>query len=517
MNRKMESIEINIPTSTPTKLELHETGTKSGANKAWLQIQSVWDFCKEDTGREIFALKAGLAVLLVSLLILFEAPYQVFGPNIVWAILTAVIVFEETVGATFNRGFNRALGTLVAGILAIVVAETTLSSGHVAEPIIIGLSIFMIAVITSYMKMWPPLVQYEYGFRVALLTYCLIIVSEYRMGNPIRTMIDRLYSIAIGGIISVLVNVSIFPIWAGDQLHKELVKNFNSVADSLEECVKKYLEDASEKSKITTASIDAFPDEPAYKRCQSTLNSGPKLETLAKSAKWEPPHGRFMHISYPWSQYVTVGAVLRHCAYEVMALHSIAHAEIQVPHKLRVVFRSEIQEASNQGAELVRILGRDISRMKWSLKNSHIKRLHSSIKRLQRSMHFQYSYLLASTFESPVPDNPSKSFANTSHTLYHLPYQRGMAEQTECYHEITRKQLKRLHSWPSSEVDAFEDSEKSIKLLLGKVRTLDLESTATLSLANFTSALVEFVARVDHLIEAVDKLSKMAKFKPDWL
>lgn len=80
----------------PTKPELHESGTKSGANKAWFQFQSVWEFCKEDTGREIFALKAGLAVLLVSLLILFEAPYQIFGPNIVWAILTALHVFEGT-------------------------------------------------------------------------------------------------------------------------------------------------------------------------------------------------------------------------------------------------------------------------------------------------------------------------------------------------------------------------------------------------------------------------------------
>ena len=90
------------------------------------------------------------------------------------------------------------------------------------------------AVITSYMKMWGALVQYEYGFRVTLMTYCLIVVSDYRIGNPVRTMIDRLYSIAIGGMISVLVNVSIFPIWAGDQLHKELVKNFHLVADSFE-------------------------------------------------------------------------------------------------------------------------------------------------------------------------------------------------------------------------------------------------------------------------------------------
>lgn len=54
------------------------------------------------------------------------------------------------------------------------------------------------------------------------------------MGNPIRTSMDRLYSIAIGGIVAVVVNVLVFPMWAGEQLHKELVNNFNSMADSLE-------------------------------------------------------------------------------------------------------------------------------------------------------------------------------------------------------------------------------------------------------------------------------------------
>lgn len=88
--------------------------------------------------------------------------------------------------------------------------------------------------ITSFMKQWPSLAAYEYGFRVILFTYCLITVSGYRMGNPIRTSMDRLYSIAIGGIVAVLVNVLVFPMWAGEQLHQELVNNFNSVADSLQ-------------------------------------------------------------------------------------------------------------------------------------------------------------------------------------------------------------------------------------------------------------------------------------------
>jgi uncharacterized membrane protein YccC len=84
------------------------------------------------------------------------------------------------------------------------------------------------------MKLLPSFAPYEYGFRVILFTFCLIVVSGYRMGNPIKTSMDRLYSIAIGGFVAVLVNVLVCPIWAGEQLHKELVDSFSAVADSLE-------------------------------------------------------------------------------------------------------------------------------------------------------------------------------------------------------------------------------------------------------------------------------------------
>lgn len=66
------------------------------ALKRWLW--RVWEFCREDSNRVIFSLKVGLAVLLVSLLILLRAPYQVFGANIIWSLLTVAIMFEYTVG-----------------------------------------------------------------------------------------------------------------------------------------------------------------------------------------------------------------------------------------------------------------------------------------------------------------------------------------------------------------------------------------------------------------------------------
>ncbi|MBA0853511.1 hypothetical protein Goshw_018518 [Gossypium schwendimanii] len=528
MNGKKGSVEIDIP--PPNKAKQPEDGNKSGFQgfpcKAW--IWSAWEFCKDDVDRVIFSFKVGLAVLLVSLLILLRGAYEIFGTNIIWSIITVAIMFEYTVGETFNRGFNRALGSLLAAILAIAVGELAQLTGRIAEPIIIGLSIFLIAgAITSFVKLWPSLVPYEHGFRVIIFTYCFIIVSGYRMGNPIRTSMDRLYSIAIGGFVAAFVNVLVFPMWAGEQLHEELVNSFNSLADSLEECVKKYLEDEElNQAEFSEKVMDEFPDEPAYRKCRTTLNSSAKLESLADASKWEPPHGRFRNFFYPWSEYVKVGAVLRYCAYEVMALHGVLHSEIQAPYNLRIAFQSEIQDAANQAAELVRSLGKDIWNMKRSLKTSLLNRVHSSTERLQRVIDM-HSYLLTPHYD--LPDNSSNPLPKLSHVLPTTPYDVLDQEDdvcstnhekssnhltqnlTESYYEMMRKQSRRLNSWPSSEVDPFEKGGGFRIGILPQMRAV--KSTAALSLTTFTSLLIEFVIRLDHLVEAVDELSKMAKFK----
>ncbi|KAK4771426.1 hypothetical protein SAY87_031958 [Trapa incisa] len=472
--------------------------------KGW--VMRVWEFARDEPNRVIFSLKVGLAILLVSLLILIRAPYEIFGTNIIWSIITVAIMFEYTVGSTFNKGFNRALGSLLAGVLAIVAAQLGLLASRVFEPIIIGISIFLVGTATSFVKLWPSLAPYEYGFRVMLFTYCLIIVSAYRMGNPIRTAMDRLYSIAIGGLVAVLVNVMVCPIWDGELLHEELVKGFDSVADSLEECVKKYVEDDGlDHPEFSKTVMDEFPDEPAYRRCRSTLNSSEKLDSLAQSAKWEPPHGRFKHFFYPWSEYAKVGNVLRYCAYEVMALHGVLHSEIQAPYNLRAMFRAEMQEAAGQAAELVRRLGMDIRDMNKTLKSSLLKRVHDTSERLQATIDM-HSFLLVSSYEkppaAPMPDGDTDT---------------NPSPPGETYHEMMRKTSRRFYTWPSREVDAYEEEAAGVSavgsLLVPRMKAL--ESTSALSLVTFTSLLIEFVARLDHLVDAVEELSSMAKFKSE--
>lgn len=173
--------------------------------------------------------------------------------------------------------------------------------------------------------------------------------------------------------------------------------------------------------------------------------------------------------------------------------------------------------------------------MQRSLKAPLLKKVHITTERLQRAIDM-HSYLLTSTFDQPS-DNSTKQLQKLSHTLSSNlgDFSNQMAEfdvklpdeqnsdppsqplgsfpppQTESYHETMRKHSRRLYSWPSREVDAFEEEGGCNADFVPKMRALD--SIAQLSLATFTSLLIEFVARLDHLVEAVDELSSMAKFK----
>ncbi|KAG6435035.1 hypothetical protein SASPL_106684 [Salvia splendens] len=487
----------------------------------------LWEMGRSDPRKVAFALKMGFSLSLVSVLIFFKEPSNFLSQNFFWAMLTVVLVFEYSIGATLNRGINRAVGTLAAGALGLGIAELSVKTGELHEFIVV-INIFIAGSLASYIKLYPALKHYEYGFRVFVLTFCLMLVSG--TSNFFQTGFTRLLLSALGAGVCLIVHVSVCPIWAGEDLHKLVVENFKGVAGSIEGCVNMYVQ-CVEYSRIPSKIlIYQASDDPLYKGYRTAVESTSQEETLLDFAVWEPPHGRYKMYRYPWSEYVKVSGALRHCAFMVMAMHGCILSEIQASSELRQAFKDGIQRVGTEGAKVLRMLGDKVEKMEKLSEDNPLQEIHDAAEDLQMMID-QKSYLLvnAQNWDATKPppekagdhemlqelrDNDERhaSLGNGSHLR---------STQTMRIPESNQTSMSRHHSIPqlgSRELLLGQQSMWPSRLsvigdeLLNEREVRTYESASALSLATFTCLLIEFVARLQNLVNSFNELSEKAKF-----
>ncbi|KAF3439469.1 hypothetical protein FNV43_RR17747 [Rhamnella rubrinervis] len=334
---------------------------------------------KDDPRRVIHSLKVGLALTLVSLFYYYQPLYNNFGVSAMWAIMTVVVVFEFTVGATLGKGVNRGLATLLAGALGVGAHHLASLSGHIGEPILLGLFVFLQAATSTFIRFFPKIkARYDYGLLIFILTFSLVSVSGFRDEEILELAHRRLSTIIIGGSACVIISILVCPVWAGADLHNLIALNMEKLANFLEGFGGAYFNTSEdEENKDDKAFLQGF---------KSVLNSKTTEESLANFARWEPGHGRFQ-FRHPWMQYLKVGTLTRQCAYRIEALHSRLVADIQVPPEVGQKIQEACTIMSMECGKALKELASAVRAMtKPSSADSHIAKSKAAAKSLRSSL-----------------------------------------------------------------------------------------------------------------------------------
>lgn len=72
-----------------------------------LTCRKIWKVGQDDPRRAIHSLKVGLSLTLVSLLYLLEPLFKGVGENVIWAVMTVVVVLEFTAGKKNSSYFAK--------------------------------------------------------------------------------------------------------------------------------------------------------------------------------------------------------------------------------------------------------------------------------------------------------------------------------------------------------------------------------------------------------------------------
>ncbi|KAA8549961.1 hypothetical protein F0562_001631 [Nyssa sinensis] len=331
---------------------------------------------RDDPRIIIHSLKVGLALSLVSLFHYFQPLYNSFGVSAMWAVMTVVVVFEFSVGATIGKGFNRGVATLLAGALGVGAHHLARTSGTIGEPILLGLFVFLQAAATTFIRFFPKIkARYDYGLLIFILTFCLVSVSGFRDDEILELAQKRLSTMLIGASVCVIVSIFVCPVWAGKELHNKVSQNMEKLGNFLEGFGDEYFR--TSKDEESDGDMSVLQD---YK---SVLNSKNTEETWANFARWEPGHGQFIY-RHPWKQYLKVATLTRECAYQIEALNGHLNSGIQAPAEIRGKIQATCTKMSLECGKALKELALAIKTMTLpSSAETHVANSKTAAKNLK--------------------------------------------------------------------------------------------------------------------------------------
>ena len=194
-------------------------------------------------------------------------------------------------------------------------------------------------------------------------------------------------------------------------------------------------------------------------------------------------------------------------------------AFIQAPAERRRVFCNELQRVGAEGAKFLRELGSKVEKMEKLGPEDLLKEVHEAAEQLQKKID-QRSYLLVNSESLEIGIHPME-----------LEHQENLLDKDNESMQLGFKSLsetvldlRSLPVWTPSKFDYSKDmSREQISWPLGlslngdavgkETECKTYESASALSLATFVSLLIEFVARLQNVVDAFEELSEKAAFE----
>eukprot|EP00253_Pinus_taeda_P032746 PITA_32746 len=423
----------------------------------------IWQVGADDPRRVIHSIKVGLALSLVSVFYFVRPLFDSFGGNAIWAVMTVVVVFEFTVGATLSKGLNRSLATVMAGLLGVGVSYVAEFTGKNCERVILTVSVFalgrcilnpnyaiMYGTACTYSRFFPVIKQrYDYGVVIFILTFNLVAISGSRIENILKFAHQRITTIIIGCTLCFIVNLFAFPIWAGDDLHNSIIHNLEGLAESLQECVAEYF--------VESKDVEDSDDDKVGRGYKCLLNSKTTEESLV---------GEFREMgTTAWTFF------------------------FQTPIYRRKYLKTPCIEIGRESANILCELADSIRTMKSINPILMMDRLKATVAQLQNSLRAQPELFINT--ENWQPEKPSSTRS--------IPKMTKQADEENTISFQTNLEAHMLDDNKLCEMIEMKGSRYTVMEVL--------------PLASFSALLIETVARLESVVVAVEELGAEAKFK----
>jgi uncharacterized membrane protein YccC len=145
-----------------------------------------------------FGLRVTVAALLAFVLVKgFALPF-----NGLWAVLTAIIVSQLSVGGSLRATIDYNIGTLAGALLAVAVGLSVPHATPWGQALVLALTVGPLAFAAS---IWP-------NFRVAPFSAVIVLFIGNELGeSALQSGITRVFEVMIGGSVAVAVSLLVFP------------------------------------------------------------------------------------------------------------------------------------------------------------------------------------------------------------------------------------------------------------------------------------------------------------------